>query len=128
MEKYFISYNRDEFSHLKNQKDGTLIVDLVSQRVTEGIERIYFDNIAFISLDKDIFDNINKWMKDENTTVIVVSDYNVFYGWTEKELISAINYERPIFQISIKKFIKFYVVKKMLLKDVISKKAKKLQY
>ena len=128
MEKYFISYNRDEFSHLKNQKDGTLIVDLVSQRVTEGIERIYFDNIAFISLDKDIFDNINKWMKDENTTVIVVSDYNVFYGWTEKELISAINYERPIFQISIKKFIKFYVDKKMLLKDVISKKAKKLQY
>lgn len=127
MEKYFLSYNRDELSHLKNEQNN-LIVDMLSQQIANSKENIYFDNLDFISLDKEIFNNIEKWMQDKNTIVLIVSDYNIFYGWTEKEIISAINYEKPIFQISIKKFIRFYINKKMSFQDIIRKKARKLKY
>ena len=128
MKKYFLSYNRDELLPIKDKQCNTLLVDLIAQQVSRSNEKVYFDNIAFLSLDKDIFDNIEKWMQDSDTVVLLLSNSNVFYGWTEKELLSAINYERPIYKISIKKFTKCYIKRRMHIKDIVERKSKKLKY
>lgn len=125
----FFSYNRDELCPIKIGDKA--LVDILGDTILNNEKlktKVYFDNIQFFELDKQISDNIENKMGQCNTIVLLVSDKKVFYGWTEKELILAIKNKRPIYRISIKKFIKYFIKKNYSFVKLINKYGKKCNY
>ena len=125
MYDFFLSYNRDEMCPLTDKK-GEHFVEKISDTIIKNNESIYFDNLDFKKLDKTIFENIEKIMNQENTKMLLVTNQSIFYGWTEREILSAIAHTVPIYKIKIKKFIKFFITKNWSISKIIDKKTKRI--
>lgn len=125
--KFFLSYNRDELCPLKDSR-GNSIIDKIGNEIKKREPTVYFDNLAFFELEPQIFTNIENIMSKEGTKVLLVSNNYIFYGWTEKEILSAIFHSAPIYVISVKKFIKFFIKKQWPFKTILEKKAKQIKY
>lgn len=127
MYKFFLSYNRDELCPLKDAR-GNSIIGKIGEAIKTRDEPVYFDNLAFFQLDPQIFANIENIMSQEDVQVLLVSNNYIFYGWTEKEILSAISHSTPIYIIDVKKFIKFFLKKEWSFKEILEKKAKQIKF
>ena len=107
---------------------GNSIIDKIGNEIKKREPTVYFDNLAFFELEPQIFTNIENIMSKEGTKVLLVSNNYIFYGWTEKEILSAIFHSAPIYVISVKKFIKFFIKKQWPFKTILEKKAKQIKY
>lgn len=129
--RIFISYNRDELSSLNKIKDLSGYVNkywaLMPERLfwhkpnpNNGSQTayVYFDELAEGPIKKEVeasmdsFLRISKDDKNANDSqiraaLLLVSDKQLFYGWTEKEIIKAMANDVPIFVVKVKKFFKY---------------------
>ena len=114
---------------LKDAK-GNSIIDKIEEAIKTRNEPVYFDNLSFCQLDPQFNINMENIMsqKEKGVKILLVTNNYILYGWTEKEILSAILHSRPIYVIGVKKFIKFFIKKKWSFKTILEKKAEKIKY
>lgn len=104
---YFLCYSRDELFKFVDEKEAVELIKHKISLVNSNNENVYFDDLKNDGITiPAIFANIEKFLSQEQTILILMSNSPICYGWAERELLKAIEFGKEIRIIRIDRLLK----------------------
>ena len=104
---YFLCYSRDELFKFVDEKGAVELIKRKISLTNSNNENVYFDDLKNDGITiPAIFANVEKFLLQEQTILILMSNSPICYGWAERELLKAIELGKEIRIIRIDRLLK----------------------